>query len=104
MKFRMSRIVRCRLSIARSTRRSTSSGIVADELRDVLEREADGVDVLDDAVVEVLADALALVDDRQPLDLLVQPGVLDRDARHGRRTSRPGAWSSSENSSAPALS
>ena len=35
---------------------------------------------LDDAVVEVLADPLALVDDRQPLDLLVQPGVLDRDA------------------------
>ena len=30
--------------------------------------------------MEVLADALALVDDRQPLDLLVQPRVLDRDA------------------------
>ena len=53
--------------------------VVAHELGDVLEREADGIDVLDDAVVEVLADALALVDDGQPLDLLVQAGVLDRD-------------------------
>ena len=53
--------------------------VVAQELRDVLEREPDRVDVLDDAVVEVLADALALVDDRQPLDLLVQAGVLDGD-------------------------
>ena len=53
--------------------------VVAHELGDVLEREADGIDVLDDPVVEVLADALALVDDGQPLDLLVQAGVLDRD-------------------------
>ena len=29
--------------------------------------------------MEVLADALALVDDRQLLDLLVQPRILDRD-------------------------
>ena len=54
-------------------------GVVAHELRDVLEREPDGIDVLDDAVVEVLADALALIDDRQSLDLLVQMGILDRD-------------------------
>ena len=54
--------------------------IVAQELRDVLEREADRVDVLDDAVVEVLADAIALVDDRQAPDLLVQVCVLDGDA------------------------
>ena len=90
MKFRMSRIVRWRLSIARSTRRSTSSGSSRSELGDVLERQADRVDVLDDAVVEVLADALALVDDRQPLDLLVQAGVLDGDAGvDGERLDEP---------------
>ena len=90
MKLRMSRIVRWRLSIARSTRRSASSGSSCDELRHVLERQAHGVDALDDAVVEVLADPLALVDDRQPLDLLVEPGVLDRDAGvEGERLDQP---------------
>ena len=64
--------------------------VVADELGDVLEREPDRIDVLDDAVVEVLADALALVDDRQALDLLVQPGVLDRDPGvDGERLDQP---------------
>ena len=78
-------------------------GVVAHELRDVLERQADRVDALDDAVVQVLADALALVDDGQPLDLLVQPGVLDRDPGvDGERLDE--RWSSSENSAAPALS
>ena len=51
------------------------------EVRHVLERQADRVEALDDPVVEVLADALALVDDREPLDLLVQPRVLDGDPR-----------------------
>ena len=55
-------------------------GIVPDQLGHVLERQPDRVDVLDDPVVEVLADALAFVDDREPLDLLVEPRVLDRDA------------------------
>ena len=63
-------------------------GVLGDELRHVLERQPDGVDALDDPVVEVLADALALVDDGEPVDLLVQPGVLDRDRRHAGRTSR----------------
>ena len=54
-------------------------GIVADQLRHVLERQPDRIDVLDDPVVEVLADPLALVDHREPLDLLVEPRVLDRD-------------------------
>ena len=79
MKFRMSRIVRWRLSIARSTRRSTSSGSSRTSSGTSSSERPDRVEVLDDAVVEVLADALALVDDRQALDLLVQPGVLDRD-------------------------
>ena len=77
--------------------------IIAQELRDVLEGKADRVDVLDDAVVEVLADALALVDDRQALDLLVQLCVLDGDAGvDGERLDQ--ALIGSENSAAPALS
>ncbi len=54
-------------------------GILADELRDVLQRQSDGIDALDDPVVEVPADALALVDDGQALDLLEQARVLDGD-------------------------
>ena len=54
-------------------------GVLADELRDVLERQSDGVDALDDPIVQVPADALALVDDRQALDLLEQACVLDGD-------------------------
>ena len=78
--------------------------ILADELGDVLERQADRVEALDDAVVEVLADALALVDDRQPLDLLVQTRVLDGDAGVDGERLDERAGRSSENSSAPALS
>ena len=104
MKLRMSRIVRWRLSIARSTRRTTSSRVLLHELRDVLEREADGVDALDDPVVQVLADPLALVDDRQPLDQLVEPGVLDGDAGvAGERLDEP-PGRPRVNSAAPALS
>ena len=54
-------------------------GVLADELRDVLQRQSDGVDALDDPIVQVPADALALVDDRQALDLLEQACVLDGD-------------------------
>ena len=50
------------------------------DLRDVLERERHAVERLDDPVVEVTADAVALPDDRQVADLLVQMGVVDRDA------------------------
>ena len=71
---------------------------VVDELRDVLERQADGVDALDDPVVQILPDPFALFHDRQPLDLLVEPGVLDRDRRVAARTSRPCVSSRSLNS------
>ena len=54
-------------------------GVLAHQLRDVLEREAHRVDVLEDPVVQVLADPLPLVDDGQALDLLVQARVLDGD-------------------------
>ena len=54
--------------------------VVGDQVGHVLERQADRVEALDDAVVEVAADPQPLVDDRQLLDLLVEPGVLDRDA------------------------
>ena len=55
-----------------------------DELRDVVEGERHRVDHLDDAVVQVPANPVPLVDDRQLLDLLVEAGVLDRDARMQR--------------------
>ena len=103
MKLRMSRIVRCRLSIARSTRRSTSSGSSADQLGHVLERQPDGVDALDDPVVEVLADALALVDDRRAAGPARGAGRSRSRCPHGRAKVSTSAWSSSENSSAPAL-
>ena len=67
--------------MARSTRRHDLVGVLLDQLRHVLEGEAHGVDALDDPVVQVLADPLALVDDGQALDLLVQARVLDRDRR-----------------------
>ena len=47
---------------------------------DVLERQRHCVEALDDPVVELLPDAVALFHDRQLPDLLVQPRVLDRDA------------------------
>ena len=46
-----------------------------------LQREAHGVDRLDDAVVQVHADAGPLFQDRQPADLLVEPRVADGDGR-----------------------
>ena len=97
MKLRMSRIVWSRLSIARSTRRRASSGSSSISLGHVVQREADGVDRLDHAVVEILPDPLALLDDGQPLDLLVEPGILHGDRRRGGRRSRPVRWSSSVN-------
>jgi len=54
--------------------------VAGHEVRDVLEREPDRIDALDDPVVEVATDPEALVDDRQLLNALVKPGVLDRDA------------------------
>ena len=53
--------------------------VFAHELGHVLERQPDGVQALDDPVVQVVADPLPLVDDREPLDLLVEPRILDRD-------------------------
>ena len=62
---------------------NSASGLVrvlGDEVGDVVERQRLGVDGLDRGVVEVAADPLALVDDRQPPNLIVEPGVVDRDA------------------------
>ena len=53
--------------------------VVRHQLGDVLERQADPVQVLDDPVVEVLGDAVALVDDGEAIELLVEPRVLHRD-------------------------
>ena len=78
------------LSMARSTRASASPGSSVISSRDVLQREADRVQRLDDAVVEVLADALALLEHREVLQLLVQAGVVDRDAgMSGERLHEP---------------
>ena len=52
-----------------------------DEVWHVVERERHCVDHLDDAVVQVAADAIALIHDREALDLLVEPRVLDRYSR-----------------------
>ncbi len=79
MRLRISRMVRFSRSIAPLDPGPRLIGVVVHELRDVLEREAYPVDALDDPVVEILADPLALLDDRQALDLLVEPGVLDGD-------------------------
>ena len=54
--------------------------VLGDEVGHVVERQRLGVDGLDRGVVEVAADPLALVDDRQPPNLIVKPGVVDRDA------------------------
>src|SRR5450759_3319081 len=51
------------------------------EVGDVLQGEAHRVDRLDHAVVEVAPDPLAFLDDREALDLVVEPGVLHRDRR-----------------------
>ncbi len=81
MKLRISRIVWLSESIARSTRCAGLLRLGVHDQRHVLEREGDPVDGLDDPVVEVPRDPLALLDDGQLLDLLVEPGVLDRNAR-----------------------
>ena len=45
----------------------------------VFKRQTDGVQVLDDAIVQVRGDPFPFVDDRQALQLLVEPGVLHGD-------------------------
>ena len=65
--------------------------LVLDELGDVLERQAHGVDRLDDPVVEVLADPLALLDDRRAAGPGRGAGRSRWRCRRGPRTSRPGA-------------
>ena len=69
----------CSASIASSTRRAASAGLLADQLGNIVERERLRVDGLDHAVVKIPADPVALVHDRQPAHLVVQSGVLDGD-------------------------
>ena len=102
MKLRMSRMTRMQridrlVDPARGLAR-----ILADELRDVVERQRDRVDALDDAVVQVAADPVALVDHRQALHLLVQPRVVDGDPACSANVSTR-AWSSALNSAASRL-
>ncbi len=53
--------------------------VLADQLGNIVERKGLRVDGLDHAVVEITADPVSLVHDRQPADLVVQSGVLDGD-------------------------
>ena len=79
MKLRMSRIVAW-IDVDRAIgSRGALGGVLGDHLGQVLKRQRYRVQALNDRVMQVLADALALLDDRQPADLLVQPRVLDRD-------------------------
>ena len=50
------------------------------DLGHVFERQRDRVQRLDDAVVQVAADPVALADDREVGGLLVEAGVVDGDA------------------------
>ncbi len=52
-------------------------GVRAHQVGHVLQCEPDGVDPLDDPVVEIVADPDPLVGDREALDLLVETRVLD---------------------------
>jgi len=54
--------------------------ILGHQLGEVLEREAHRVEALDDAVVQILADALALRDHGQALQLVVHPRTAHGDA------------------------
>ena len=78
-------------------------GLLGHQLEDVLERQADRIERLDDPVVQVASDPVALLGDGQPPRLPVESRVVDRD---------PGVageelderWSAGENSLAPILS
>ena len=52
---------------------------IGHELGHVLEREGDRVERLDDPVVEVAPDAIALIGDGEAARLGVEPCVVDRD-------------------------
>ena len=79
MKLRSSRIEAWSESMAASTRPSASAGVRDHDLGHVLERQGHRVERLDDPVVEVPTDPVALLDDREVGHLPVQPRVLDRD-------------------------
>ena len=77
MKSRISWMVPWMVSMAWSIRSTAWSGSIAHELLGVLEGEAHGVERLDRAVMEVLGDALALLEHGQLAQLLVHAGVVD---------------------------
>ena len=52
----------------------------AHHVRNVFERQRYGVEGLDDPVMQVAADAVTFLDDGQVGGLLVQLGIVDRDA------------------------
>ena len=80
---RMCFTVRSRSSTAASMRATAASASVAHEPSGSLQRQAGGEQPLDDGVVQVAGDALAVLDQGQLLHPGVEPGVLDRDAGGG---------------------
>ena len=77
-------------------------GILGDEFGHIFQGESDGIDALDDPVMEILADALALIEDGEPMDLLVRRAFsIAIPACRAKVSTRP--WSLAVNSSAPCL-
>ena len=80
MKSRISWMVPWMDSMAWSMRSAAWAGVDGHQLLGVLQREADRVERLDGAVVQVLGDALALLEHRQLAQLLVHARVVDGQA------------------------
>ena len=66
--------------MARSIRRRRLGRLVGHQVLHVLEREADRVQALDDPIVQVAPDPLALLHDGERRESVVQAGVLHGDA------------------------
>ncbi len=84
MKSRISWMVPWMESMAWSMRSPPEGRVDGHQLLGVLQRQADRVERLDGAVVEVLGDALALLQHRQLSQLFVHARVVDGQSRMTR--------------------
>ena len=66
------------------------AGVFLDRHAGIIQRQPDGVDGLDDAIVQVHADALALFEHCQAAGLLGEAGVFDGDTSPGADGSSAG--------------
>ena len=78
--------VRSRSSTAASMRVDGRVGVGPHQPGRPLQRQAGGEEALDDGVVQVAGDALAVLDQRELLHPGVEAGVLDGDAGGGGQT------------------